>query len=78
MGAAGRDVLLSPAALASFPFAVECKSYARVAVYSWFDQCINNADESTPLLIIKQNYSEPLAVLKLSDFMELCASKKTN
>jgi hypothetical protein len=75
MGATGRDILLSDAALKSFPYAVECKSYARVAVYSWFDQCIANAGNDTPLLVIKQNHSEPLAVVTLEHFLELTKSK---
>lgn len=78
MGSAGRDVLLSESALSSFPYAVECKSYARIAVYSWWDQCVANASNDTPLLVIKQNYSEPLAVLRLEDFMELVSANQKN
>lgn len=72
MGSSGVDVLLSQLALSRFPFSVECKNLARIAVYSHWAQCVaNNHDNTRPLLVIKQNRSEPLVVLSLKDFMEL-------
>jgi hypothetical protein len=71
MGASGRDVLLSEQALQSFPYAIECKSRASIAIYKDFEQAKGHGDE-TPLLVIKQNHSEPLAVVSLEHFMELC------
>ncbi len=77
MGASGVDVQLSQSALAAFPFSVECKNRASIAVYSDFDQCAGNTiDGTTPLLVIKQNHSEPLAVLRLEDFMSLVTRVK--
>lgn len=76
-GVTGRDVQLSEAALRVFPFAIECKSRSKIAVYDYYDQASTHAkDGELPLLVIKQNYSEPLVVLSLDDFMELYAGKK--
>jgi hypothetical protein len=72
MGASGVDVLLSSRAKSLFPYSVECKNLARIAVYSYFDQCMDNCHPDTNgLLVIKQNQSEPLAVVSLKHFMEL-------
>jgi hypothetical protein len=78
MGAGGRDILLSEAALRRVPFAIECKSYASFAVYKHYDQARANAGgPDIPLLIIKQNRSQPLVCLSLDHFMELlCTLKK--
>lgn len=73
MGAVGRDVTLSESGLSLFPYAVECKSRARIALYKDYEQAQSHCDEKeVPLLIIKQNHSEPLAVVSLEHFMELC------
>lgn len=71
MGASGRDVQLSEEALRVFNYAVECKSRARFALYADYLQAVSNADTNVPLLVIKQNHSEPLAVVSLKHFMEL-------
>lgn len=73
MGATGVDVLLSSAALSRFPFSIECKNHAKMAVYSLYAQATANVIEGTkPLLVIKQNRSDPLVVLSLKDFMDVC------
>lgn len=71
MGASGRDVLLSEKALSMYNYAVECKSRARIAIYADYLQAVQNAGTNVPLLVIKQNHSEPLAVVSLEHFMEL-------
>lgn len=80
MGASGVDVLLSAKAVDLFPYSVECKNHARMAVYQlWSDTTDNVAPDTHPLLVIKQNHSEPLAVITLEHFLELVrASKKDN
>lgn len=76
MGATGVDVLLSAAALKCFPHSVECKNHAKMAIYSLYEQAIaNKIDGTTPLLVVKQNRSEPLVVLSLKDFMEMYESR---
>ncbi len=73
MGATGVDVLLSSAALKRFGWSVECKNHAKMAVYGLYDQAVANRIEGTrPLLVIKQNRSDPLVVLSLKDFMDVC------
>jgi hypothetical protein len=72
MGASGLDVLLSEAARRVIPFDTECKSRASIAVYPYFQQAAENTGEGRkPLLVIKQNHSEPLAVMKFEDLLEL-------
>lgn len=71
MGAGGVDVLLSPAARKLFPYKIETKSLARIAVYTLYKQAESHKDPSEPLLIIKQNRSKPLAVVDLDYFISL-------
>lgn len=72
MGASGIDVLLSPAAQSYFPWAVECKSYARMAIYGFYEQAVaNKTNKLAPLVVIKANHKEPLVVLSLEDFMNI-------
>ena len=78
MGQTGRDVQLSEAALKLFPFAVECKNRASMAVYKDYAQSSDNAGSDTPLLVIKQNQSQPLVILSLVDFMKLLRVYKEN
>lgn len=70
MGAGGEDVLLSPAARKLFPYTVECKNLAKIAVYNYYVQCTGH-NEHEPLVVIKQNRSKPLAVVDFEHFMEL-------
>ena len=81
MGASGVDVLLSEVAIRRFPYSVECKSRARMAIYDlWMDTLDNVAPDTNPLLVVKMNHQPPLAVVSLEHFMalvkELNESKK--
>ena len=73
MGQSGCDLYLSPAARARFPFGVECKHQEAIALPAWWRQCTANAEKEglTPLLLIKRNREEPLAVLRWSDLLLL-------
>jgi len=73
MGQSGCDLYLSPAARALFPYGVECKAQETISLPAWWKQCENNASkvELTPLLLIKRNREEPLAVLRWSDLLAL-------
>lgn len=76
MGQQGTDVQLSERARRVIPFDTECKSHAKFAVYSMFQQAAENTEEGrTPLLVIKQNHSEPLAVLRFDDFINILDNK---
>ena len=71
MGAGGEDVQLSPAARKLFPYSVECKNLAKIAVFNYYEQSQTNAGDYEPLVVIKQNRSKPLAVIDFEHFMEL-------
>lgn len=72
MGASGVDILLSESGVSRFPYSVECKNRARMAIYDlWADTVDNVADGTHPLLVVKMNGKEPLAVVSLQHFMEL-------
>jgi len=73
MGVSGVDIQLSSAAKAAIPFGLECKNKNRVAVYQWYQQAKDNAGELTPVLVIKQNHSEPLVVVDAKWFFERVA-----
>lgn len=71
MGAGGEDLQLSPAARARFPYTVECKARAGLGtLYGWFGQAKGHG-KGTPLLILKGDRQEPLAVISLAHFLEL-------
>lgn len=70
MGSSGTDLHLSPKARSLFPFDVECKRTERVKLWESWEQCKANA-HNTPLLVIKRNRSDTLAVLKLEDLLEI-------
>ena len=72
MGAGGVDVLLSALAVRQFPYSVECKRRARMAVFDlWKDTLDNVAVGTNPLLVIQQDRSDPLVVIDLQHFLEL-------
>lgn len=70
MGDGGEDVQLSPAARALVPYQIECKNKASIAVYSWLDQCAVHG-KYEPILVIKQDYKEPLVVVDAVSFFKL-------
>lgn len=81
MGASGVDIQLSELAVQQFPYSVECKNRARMAIYDlWSDTVDNVAANTNPLLVVKVNNKEPLAVVSLQHFMELTkhAGKKVD
>lgn len=73
MGQQGVDVQLSTAGRAYFPFAVECKSRAKQAVYADYKQACEHARDTDlePLVILKQNNSKPLAVVDADWFIRI-------
>ncbi len=71
MGAGGEDIQLSPFARIRFPHSIECKSRSKIAVYEWYAQAKANAGSHSPLVVIKQDRSDPLVVLSLDDYLKL-------
>lgn len=73
MGAQGEDIQLSPAARKCFPFAIECKSRNKVQVYRFMEQAGEHAKANEePLVVVKENYKDPVAILGLDYFLDLC------
>lgn len=71
MGSNGEDIQLSTAAKAAFPFSVECKARAKIAlVYDALAQA-QSQNDLTPVAVIKADRKKPLVVLSLNDFMAL-------
>lgn len=73
MGAGGVDVKLSPEAVKVFPYAVECKNQESLSLWAAWKQCVENASQEAlnPLLVVKRNKQEPLAILEFKHFMSL-------
>ena len=70
MGAGGADVTLSPFITDVLPIQIECKSYARMALYGWYNQCKTHGDKQ-PVVFVKQNNSKPLAIVDAEYYLEL-------
>ena len=73
MGQSGCDLYLSPAARERFPFGVECKAQETISLPAWWAQCARNAAKEglTPLLLIKRNREDALAVMRWEDLLAL-------
>lgn len=70
MGAGGEDVQLSPAARELFPFQVECKNLAKIAVYNYYEQAKEHGYHQ-PVVFIKQNGCRPLAIVDADYFFKM-------
>lgn len=71
MGSQGEDIQLSSAAKAAFPYSVECKARAKIAlVYDALEQA-RSQNDLTPVAVIKADRKDALVVLTLEDFMRL-------
>lgn len=68
MGASGEDVMLSPAARRIYPWQIECKSYARIAVYDFYNQACSHGTYE-PVVFMKQNGCKPLVVVDADYFV---------
>jgi len=72
MGAHGEDCLMSPAARSLLGITVECKARKSLAVYSYYSQASANAPKGMePVVIIKADRKEPLAVVDAAYFIKL-------
>ena len=76
MGAAGEDIMLTSRARGMFPYSVECKNQESVNVWKAFEQAEYNSGVYQPLLIIKKNRKEPLAVIEANHFIKLIDNSK--
>lgn len=79
MGAQGADVWMSSAALAKFPFAIECKNVEKLNVWKAWEQAkshifLQDGDNGFqgklyPALVFSRNNSEVLVTLRLDDLL---------
>lgn len=70
MGAGGEDVQLSTAARKLVPYQIECKNKGEIAVCNWYDQAKEHGPHE-PLVVIKQDYGEPMVVVDAKTFFQL-------
>jgi len=78
MGLNGCDIYLSQAARGLFPFGIEAKRTERLDLWGAWEQACTNAtrEELHPLLVVKRNKTEPLAILRWFDF--ICLMERLN
>jgi len=72
-GVTGEDILLSPHAQRLFPYSTECKNQETLQLWKSWDQARQHSTKTgrTPVLIIKRNGSEMLAVIPADHFVSL-------
>ncbi len=77
MGSQGIDVMLSSAARALVPFAIETKNVEKINIWGCWKQTEMNAGLTglQPLLIFARNHEEPLVCMSFESFMELLSGK---
>jgi hypothetical protein len=86
MGESGQDIKLSPAARKLIPFSFECKNVEKLNVWAAFEQAVTNCTKINkktsspmePLLIMKKNRRQPLAVIDAKYLLELISGRKKN
>lgn len=71
MGAAGEDILLSPAARRVLPISVECKATESFNVADAYGQALENAGNYEPVVIHRRNRTKALAIVDMNYFIEL-------
>ena len=76
MGQSGEDVQLSPAARRLFPYSIECKRLAKIAVYSMYEQATSNAGKFQPVVFMRADRKKALALVDAEHFLYLV--KKAN
>lgn len=78
MGAQGTDVQLSAAARSVFPYEIECKAQEKYkGVYDAFEQAKAHGN-AEPVVFLKMNYKEPLAIVRADHFFELVKNGRTD
>lgn len=75
MGAGGEDVQLSAAARKYVPYQIECKNKGRSQVHTYYEQAKAHGDHE-PLVIVKMNRAETLAIVEAEHFFNLLKKLK--
>jgi len=71
MGMGGEDIVLSPMAKKLIPYSFECKNTERLNLWKSLEQCEDNSENRTPVLIIKKNRSKVYAVIEFDNFTQM-------
>mgnify|MGYP003673454099 CR=1 FL=1 len=71
MGMTGEDIVLTPHARTLIPYSFECKNVEKLNVWKSFEQCKNNSNGFTPVLVIKKNNQTPKVVMELDEWLEI-------
>ncbi len=71
----GEDLKLSKKAQALIPLKFECKSRARMSVYTYYDQAKGHPGELEPVVVVKMNRRKPLIIMDLEYFLETLRNK---
>ena len=76
MGAGGEDLQLSPAARRVVPLSIECKSYAKMVFYQWYDQAVANCKKGhEPVVVAKANNRKPMVIVDAEYFFNMMADR---
>lgn len=76
MGSQGEDIQLSPAAQRVFPYSVECKRRAAIAlIYDALAQAAGQNDR-TPIAVVQADRKRPLVVMDLDHFLAIVGSSR--
>ena len=71
MGEQGMDVKLSPAAYKEYPLKIECKNQEKFkGIYDIYTQAEDHKGKGEPLVILKMNRKNPLALMDLDFFLD--------
>ncbi len=71
-GETGEDLKLSKRAQERLPFKIECKSRAKMAVYTYYKQAMSHpGDNLEPVVVLKADRKKPLIVIDLEYFLGL-------
>jgi hypothetical protein len=75
MGMGGEDIVLSPTAKKLIPYSFECKNTERLNLWGSLQQCQDNCEDRTPVLVFKKNRSKVYAVIEFDTLIKLIRSK---
>ena len=71
MGMKGMDIVLTPRARKTIPYAFECKNVERFDLWKTWIQAEDNAEDLDPVVVVKKNREKPKVVIDLELFLKL-------
>ena len=76
MGAAGEDILFSPAARRVYPYSVECKNVEKLSIWGAIEQAVENCGKYIPVVMFKKNNHRAWIAIPLDSYMEIAHGVK--